>query len=69
LRRDDKSRARFDQWNSRNAMHFEEFGLGQPRALEKRIRAGVTILEVAREKDNSARIAIAPLDANLLSIN
>jgi hypothetical protein len=50
-------------------MHFEEFGLGQPRALEKRIRAGVTILEVAREKDNSARIAIAPLDANLLSIN
>jgi hypothetical protein len=50
-------------------MHFEEFRLGKPCALEKRIRAGVTILKVTREKHDSARIAISPLDANFLSIN
>jgi hypothetical protein len=68
-RRNEKIAARLYQRNSGDLESLQHFGLRESqRLMKQRIGAGIEIFKVTREKHNSKRVAVAPLNEDLFSV-
>jgi hypothetical protein len=68
-RRNEEIAACLHQWNSSDLQALQHLRLRESQCLMKqRIRAGIEVFKVTREKHNSKRVAVAPFDQNLFSV-